>query len=349
VRCDVLVVGGGPAGSSAARNASEKGADVVLIDRRRQIGVPVQCAGYIPARLPGELDIDRSYLVQPVEGMQTYLKGELIAETSLPGFTIHRDRFDDLLLRAAIEAGSTVLLNSAAVAKEKDGVVIRAEDRSLTRVNTTVIIGADGPKSTVARWAGADPTEPVPGVQATVGLTRPMSHTEVHFEPEIFGGYGWLFPKGNLANAGLALKRRKGDGKSLKALLDWFIDKLRRAGKIADPVFYAGGWIPTAPLRTPVYRNMMLVGDAAGHTHPVTGAGIFSAICGGTMAGRSAAAAVSSGDMNRLKAYPAEFAEFLGSTLVRGTSRRSLLEREWANLDSILKYCWIAFREYYGN
>ena len=84
--CDILVVGAGPAGTSAAREAASKGACVIVVESRAVIGVPVQCAEYIPAPLLGEVCLRPDFVVQPLRGMKTLLNGRT-SRKSLPQVT----------------------------------------------------------------------------------------------------------------------------------------------------------------------------------------------------------------------------------------------------------------------
>ena len=102
---DVLVVGAGPAGSSAALAAVRQGTRVLLIERRRQVGLPVQCAEYIPAMLKGQLGLKGYYVVQKIEGMRTFLSGQEVKEMVAPGYIIRRELFDQTLVAAAGEGG----------------------------------------------------------------------------------------------------------------------------------------------------------------------------------------------------------------------------------------------------
>ncbi len=348
MECDILIVGAGPAGSSAARAAAEAGADVLVIDRRERIGVPVQCAEYIPAPVIGDVGLGRSYVVQSVRGMRTHLPDGEIKETTQPGFIIDRDRFDQALVQDAIDKGVRVMPGMAADALEDGAVLMRQKNGDRRRVRPTVIIGADGPRSRVAGWMGEESRDLIPGVQVRMALTHPKSRTEVYFDPGLFGGYGWLFPKGTVANVGVAARSRGDHTPSLKSLLMGFVDRLVGDGEIeGDPLSSSAGWIPVLPVEKMVRENIALVGDAAGHAHPITGAGIFTAVAGGAMAGRAAAAAIAAGDMAHLGAYETEFLDVFGSMFERGVERRHALEREWADLGRNIKSCWIAFREYY--
>jgi len=345
--CDILVIGAGPAGSSAALEASSRGARVVVVDRRTVIGVPVQCAEYIPAFLLGELCLHAGFVVQPLRGMKTFLNGRLIQEIAAPGYTIRRDSFDRLLADEAAEAGAAVLSSTRAVAMDGRGVLIRQKGHVESRIRAGVIIGADGPHSITGRWLGSENTNLIPAVQVRVRLNRPMEFTEVFFDDRIYGGYGWLFPKGDMANVGLGMKKR-GDRNEIGGGLKELLSLLAAQGKIVgDPLRVTAGHIPAEPRRTITGRNIMLAGDAAGHTHPITGAGIAQAVTGGRMAGKWAARAVESGDLSYLSGYESEWLELFGDTLEQGFQRRCLLESKWDRLEEILKYCWVTFKEYH--
>ncbi len=347
--CDILVVGAGPSGSSAALTAARGGLNVLVVERRDKIGVPVRCAEYIPAPLIGEVDLGRHFVVQPVRGMRTFLLHGEAKETLSPGFTIRRDLFDQTLAEASRDAGAEVLLSTRALSRDEKGVYLKGKKGYRAVVRAKVIIGADGPRSSVGRWIGAVNRNLIPAVQVRVPLNRPMEFTEVYFDKEIYGGYGWLFPKRHEANVGLGMKL-KGDGtRPITEVLHRFISRLADEGKIdKKPLRKFAGWIPAEGVRSAVKGNVMLVGDAAGHTHPITGAGVFQAVVCGRMAGKWAARAVKTDDMECLFEYEKEWRDLFEGTLQRAFNRRQLLEREWERLEEMIRFCWIAFREYYG-
>lgn len=347
--CDVLIVGAGPAGTSAARAAAEQDIRVVVVERRPVVGVPVRCAEYIPAPLLGELNLGTSYVVQRLCGMRTILPNGRVKEMRAPGFTIHRDRFDQTLAEAAKQAGAQMLLSTRAVERENKTVHLISADGSRCRVDARIIIGADGPHSAVGKWFHAANRHLMPAVQARVALVQPMDVTEVYFDPDVFGGYVWLFPKGDLANVGLGIRRSEASPVSLRHLLHRFIDRFHRDGKIEKRVLgYTAGWIPADRPRGVVHENILLAGDAAGHTHAITGAGIFHAVVCGRMAGKWAARAVKGNDLTVLEGYEAEWRDLLEDVLERACSKRKTLEADWAvRLDDVIPRCWVAFKEYY--
>ena len=347
LRCDVLVVGAGPAGSAAAWAAAREGARVTVVERRRKIGVPVRCAEYIPALLLGEVSLGRGFLTQPVRGMRTISPGRPPSELRAPGFTIRRDRFDQALADSARSAGAEYLLGRRASPSAEGMILSAAAGGERQRVEAGIVIGADGPFSRVGRWIGSKNRHLIPAVQVQVPLAAPLDVTEVHFDSRFFGGYGWVFPKAGMANVGVGLLRRPGAPGPREALLA-FLRRLSTQGRVSDDIRgWSGGWIPAEPPRRVVRGPVLLVGDAAGQTHPITGAGIAPAVLCGRMAGKWAARAALANDYRMLAEYEREWRELLGDSQQRAWERRLLLEENWTRLAEVIERCWVAFREYY--
>ncbi len=152
--CDVLVIGAGPAGSTAARFAARKGVKVILLERREFVGRPVRCAEYVPLPISRYVDLKSSgILVQPVRSMQTYINGELVGEMTAPGVMIRRDKLDQKLADLAVEAGAELRTGFQAWGLTDGKVIARGIDGPIT-ISCQVIIGADGPASQVGRWMG---------------------------------------------------------------------------------------------------------------------------------------------------------------------------------------------------
>jgi len=346
--CDILVVGAGPAGSSAAIGAAGKGARVLVVERGSVIGVPVRCAEYIPAPLLGEVH-DRSFLVQSIRGMRTFLPGGEETEIRASGFTIRRDRFDQSLAKEAERSGAEIRLSTRALSRSHGEVLLREGKDRFSTVKAKIVIGADGPHSTVGRWIGSVNRRMIPAIQVSVPLVNALDQTEVYFDKDMYGGYGWLFPKGDVANVGVGMKSGGGRIPSIKHALDRLLCTLREHEKIrGEPRAMTGGWIPVAPSIKTTQGNVLLVGDAAGQTHPITGAGVAQAVICGRKAGKWAFRALERGDFGLLSRYEEDWRDHFGASLERASKRRRKLEREWGRLEQVLKTCWIAYREYYA-
>ena len=351
INCDVLVVGSGPAGSSAARAAAQAGVCVVVAERRHIVGRPVRCAEYIPAMLVGQADVGDEYIVQRTTGMRSFLHGRCIQDMVAPGCVIDREMFDQALARAAVCSGARILPGHAAVGREGGAgsrVLLSAPNNATIGVAARVVIGADGPVSRVARWVGLPRPHCLPSIQVRLPLQEKLEHTHIYFDESIRAGYAWVFPKGNVANVGLGMLPTPGTP-GLRWALRRFVRGMVGLGLVGDrPLGLTGGWIPAGPPRSYVYGDTILAGDAAGHTHPITGAGIFQAVVGGAMAGRWAARAVLEDDLSLLRKYEEEWADFYGDALSHAHQRRQLWEAHTGSLDAAIKKFWIGFREYYA-
>ena len=346
VEVDVLVVGAGPAGSTAARVAAAEGLRVLLVEQRPRIGLPVRCAEYVPAQIVGHVSIPNRCIAQRIRTLQTHLPDGETVETPGAGYVLDRALFDKALAVSAHRAGAEVWTGARAVERTGQGVLVRRGGQTV-EVECRVVVGADGPRSSVGRWIGQVNAEFIDGLQVEVVLSAPQESTHVYFDPVYRGGYGWLFPKGETANVGVGVSRRLGGDprEALAHLLERLeIGRGEILGRTGGPVPSCG---PAAHVRV---GEVLLVGDAAGHTHPVTGAGIFAAIVGGELAGKAAAQAIEAGDLTALDGYEREWASFMGGTLRHALNKRRHLDQHWSDdpiaLSGVVRENWIAFKVY---
>jgi geranylgeranyl reductase family protein len=343
---DVLVVGAGPAGCCAAGAAAAAGASVLLVEQRRNVGLPVQCAEYVPAQIVSHTTIPKRAVAQRVRTLHTHLPDGEVTQTRAGGYILDRSVFDKSLAATAYRAGARIWMRSRALKRTEDGALIRRNARPL-EVKCRVIIGADGPRSTVGRWMRQSNTDSVDARQVEVVLAKRQDHTDVYFDPQYVGGYGWCFPKGDTANVGVGVNRALG-GEPASALAH-LLDRLEiPTGAV---VGRTAGMIPCGGSVSGLVRgNLMLAGDAAGLTHPVTGAGILSAIVSGTLAGHAAASAALADDVSRLTGYAEELDACLGGPLRHAVRKRRELDEGWTDdphaLSGAIRRTWIAFKRY---
>lgn len=346
--CDVLVIGAGPAGSTAARFAAQKGVKVILLERRERVGLPVRCAEYVPFPVSRYAELKESeILVQPVRSMKTYIKGNLVHEMTAPGFMIHRHRLDQALADQAVFAGAELKNGFRAWAREDTGILARGKNGPVT-ITCKIIIGADGPCTQVGRWMKNEPGENLFAAQIRVSLVKPLDHTRVYFMPYLFGGYGWLFPKGDTANVGIGIVPSLSQG--VKKIIGQFKEERVAEGLIKDEVLsQSGGLVPVGGLTRIWKENMILAGDAARTCHPITGAGVGNALISGEMAGQAAAEAVRQGNLLPLKTYEQELVGHLGHSLNHALRKRKNLIAHWntGDFSGNIHRNWIAFKEYH--
>jgi geranylgeranyl reductase family protein len=327
--------------------AARSGARVVMIEKRTDVGVPVRCAEYIPKLLAMEVGMSPAVVAQEVLSTETFINAKREARIKAPGYIINRDIFDKELADQAVRNGARLFNATKALQRTKKGVLV-SQDGHETEITCKIIIGADGPVSTVGAWINQKNGSLVKALQSTVVLTKPTRHCEIYFEPEFYGGYGWLFPKGDVANVGVGVVAGRSN---LRRLLDGFIERLSGEGKVLKTqICSTGGMIPVGgPVKT-VVENIMLVGDAAGQTHPITGAGISQAVLCGKLAGESAASAALENDLFHETQYEKKWKMLYGSSLEIAGKKRKEMEARWraSDFQQLIRRSWIGFREYHA-
>jgi digeranylgeranylglycerophospholipid reductase len=329
---DVLVLGLGPAGASAAAEAARRGCKVVALDRKREAGRPVQCAELVPALL----EVEAGAVRQRVGSMVTFVEDDAPhVSADFPGRMLDRAAFDAALVEAARRAGAQIrfscfIRRMTPEVELADGSTLRAP----------VIIGADGPRSRAGRAIGSVNSALVETRQISVGLLQPHAATDIFLSADIPGGYGWLFPKGDVANLGAGVNpAHKGRLKSIVARLH----SSQRDRLSSQILALTGGAIPVGGMLRPRGRlestTVLLAGDAAGLANPVTGAGIAAAVHSGRLAGQAAA----SGEFGQ---YEEELEDVYRAALERALARRrELLQSKLEK--AALRRGWIAYPEYW--
>lgn len=350
---DVLVVGLGPAGGSAARCAARRGLRVLGVERNRRIGVPVQCAEFIPAPLARYASAE-GVRVQSITGMKSALPSGARLATAFPGIMIDRARFDQAIAQCAQDAGAELWEATRLVGLDATERRARLQrDGSVVEVRYRLLVAADGPHSTVGRNLGLPALEVVHTRQYTVPLRCPYTDTDIWLSDEYPGGYGWLFPKGEVANVGLGADRSLADA-DLKTPLDRLHLQLVDAGIVGPMVLQrTGGAIPVGGLRPRLVEGrVVFVGDAAGLTHPITGAGIAAAVVSGERAGQAAEAYLDGGFAGALAEFEEDVRDQYEASIERALERRAFLNRHWhtpaVHEDHVLRRGWIAFDEYFA-
>jgi len=320
---DVLVIGAGPAGSTAAKHAALGGAQVIVIDKKSEIGTPKRCAEGVSKDGLKELEIEPSprWIAKEATGVRMVSpNGTAVNLTEdkvkLPeaGYILERKVFDKFMAMDAGRAGAQIMVKTLATGmrRENDQVVVTVESMGQEmEIKAKIVIAADGPESRVGRWAGLktalkpkDMESCAQFEMAGVLMAEPDC-IEFHFGSVAPGGYAWIFPKGDdIANVGLGVLTTITDKTAYEHLLE-FVES-NPATKNAQPVELNVGGDPVGGLlKKKVADNVLVTGDAASMVNPLTGGGIISGMLGGRIAGQVAAQAVADGDYSHknLKVY----------------------------------------------
>ncbi len=352
MRCDLAVVGGGPAGSSAALAAARGGLSVIVLERRRAVGRPVQCAEYVPQGVGRWTEVSERATAACTTALKTVLPGGETTVIRAPGYVLRREVFDQELAEAAAAAGARYVLGVRATLP--DGELRFTRGGHDEAVDARLILGADGPASIVGRRLGRESR--VEEWAAAWGQRRrvnwAVTSPEIHFRAELPGGYAWIFPRGEgTVNVGVAVERKRGD---LRRGLSDFLNTLP-AGWLAPepPLAAGGGMVPTGGMvRTVARGKFFLAGDAAGLTHPVTGAGILPALVSGALAGRWAVNALGGRGPAALAGYRRELEGEMGDSLTWGRGKRMEMLAGWTvekkALGDLLRRTWPAFPAYHA-
>ncbi len=339
---DIAVVGAGPAGSTAAEAAAKLGADVVLIERKREIGSPVQCGGFLPevgelrdllpsANIPETLaEIPERHILHRTSLQRIYAPSGKAKEFPVRGRVVDRRGFDrDLAWRAA-RAGARVLVETRA---HLEGTALRLSGRTSGELEAKVVIGADGPSSATARGAKM-------AFRQEMGVCLEYEMADVDIDPaaaEMYfgtrsapGGYAWIIALGeDVANVGVGARSAYLHGKRLRDVLDTFIrdhpiakEKLQR-GEVTAVM---RGLVPAGDMPPAIQKgNVLLAGDAAGQVMATSGGGIPLAMVGGLAAGEVAARHIEG--VGVLRDYPSRIATEMGKELENSVRIRQIVDK----------------------
>jgi digeranylgeranylglycerophospholipid reductase len=336
---DVIVVGAGPAGSIAAQNAASE-CDVLLLEKRQEIGEPIRCAEVVPLWQSPVFPKSFSEYVQPdarwvanevrriratgPDGTTVEVSEDTFGVKGPLGYVIERKLFDRQLAKDAARAGADVMVRTRAT-----GLIVNGETVRGIRVNrlgddfelsAKVVIAADGIESQIGRWGGVNTTLELKDVAScaqyyaeNVDVTEDT--IDVYYGSQIGGGYVGVFPKGGqAANVGLAVP---GSKLTTKRPIDYLDEFMAKHFPSAQPIGLVLGGTPISDvLHTTVRNGLMLVGDAAHHTDPLTGGGIVPALESGTIAGKVASKAANKNDPSEsvLREYEVEWNRSFGAT-----------------------------------
>ena len=337
---DVLVVGSGPAGSTAARFAAMSGASVMILERRPEVGVPVRCGEFMPSyeeiismfpRLKdGEslFDIPDELRCLDTVGIDLIDPQGKVTVLDFNGYTTDRDRFDQYLARLAVEQGAEISFCNA-FRGTKDGVAVTDKGE----IGYKVLIGADGPGSIVAQSLGLQRNRnPYPAVTAQVKGDF-ENHTKMFFGGIAPGAYGWIIPKDGRANVGVGFAPKFASG-SIHTYFDKFMDRngLKAEGKVY------GKYVPSeGPIPKTVSGNGMVVGDAAGQVISVNGGGIPLAMIAGRICGTVAGQNIKDGAS--LENYETQWRDIMQAPLKKAAFNKKLADMFAFRSDSSTKMC----------
>jgi geranylgeranyl reductase len=310
---DVVIVGGGPSGATAAHDLTRAGRKVLLLDKAGRIK---PCGGAIPPRLIRDFDIPDALLVAKVTSARMIAPSARVVDMPIEGGfvgMVDRDGFDEWLRDRAASAGAERRTGTfERIERDDDGTAVvcyrakgAGEDAGVSRVRARSVIGADGARSQLARQTikGGDKTScvfayheiirsPTNG-DAGFDADRCDVFYQGHLSPDF---YAWIFPHGDTASIGVGSARK---GFSLRGA----VKALRASSALqgCQTIRTEGAPIPLRPLkRWDNGRDIVMAGDAAGVVAPASGEGIYYAMLGGRFAAEAADEYLTTGNARAL-------------------------------------------------
>jgi len=359
---DIIIVGAGPAGTSAALFAKRNGLEPLLLEKsvfpRDKI-----CGDALSGksvRILRELDLLEKTRYLPgahikritfggpkYQKFDLHLKGDSEGKND-EGFSIRREIFDEMMFRSVQEAGiDTIEGFTVNRINKKNGYVtgvtgIQKESNEEYSFSSKLILGADGYNSIVSKELGLynmDMEHTSVGIRCYYENVKDLTdQIELHYVPELNPGYLWIFPSdGNRANIGAGLSKDDAKQKKINLVnvMEDILSKPPFAERFSEatPLEKAKGWnLPLGSIHRKNYGNgFMLLGDAAGIIDPFTGEGIGNALVSGKIAADIAKQALSVNDCssNILKAYDVQLWKALGSELKVSTKLQNLAKSKF--------------------
>jgi len=313
---DIIVVGGGPAGTTAARYAAQEGLSVLLLEKDRDIGVPVRCGEAVTDEgLRIFHEPQERWIKSTIKRLRLIPPSEKAIDLNLQqiGYILDRRVFDYDLGEYASQAGAQIVTKAYVT-----GLIIKNDFVSGVtgifmgqpfNIESKLVIAADGVESRVGRWAGLKTNIKMKDMESAyqktiTGIEVDENRFDIYVSRKWApGGYLWIFPKGpNIANVGLGVSGEYSKEKSAIRYLDEFLDSHFPNYSV---VAQAAGGVPCArTLKTIVSNGLMLTGDAARMVNPMTGGGIVSGMRGGLLAAQTAVKAINNGDVSAKSLKP---------------------------------------------
>ncbi len=344
MRRSVVVVGGSIAGSSLAYFLAKEGVDVLVIEKNNEIGLK-PCAGYIPRFLFKYFEIDG--IRTKIKEMKTVFPSGKEYFSSMRGFIVDRRTFDRGVAEQACAEGAEYIIGERVIKVHGNNVYT-----TKNKFEAEIIVGCDGINSIVGNEIAKVPDASLYAITAqyeTIFKIDDESVAETYFNVEYApGSYVWIYPTGERsAKVGLGVVPKLAK-KSAKEYLDAFInEKIVKAKKIA----FSSAPLPLYALRDRIVKdNMLIIGDSASTTDPISGAGISSAVFSSKIACRAIIRALEEENLNELLFYEKKIRDLLGKRLNHSLNKRIIVNEAYSSnevLESKLKETWIAFDEYW--
>ncbi|HDN51069.1 MAG TPA: NAD(P)/FAD-dependent oxidoreductase, partial [Thermoplasmatales archaeon] len=297
MKVDCLIVGAGPAGSLMAREMARQGHEVLVVEKKQEIGPPKRCAEGVTKHWLDDFGITPhpQCIGGRIEGAALYApsgKKVMMEGPQMEGYVLERKVFEKWLAAEAIKEGARYMVKTQALGMERSGDIWHVHIRTIEGedvVDTPLVIGADGVESKVGRWAGLNTVNKITDYHSGIQFEMAGVNADAHYIHLFFGrevaplGYAWIFPKAFSANVGLGILEKGAKMRAYDYLIKFIKDNPEMFAR-AQPIEINAGGVPVAHFTEMVAEGVMLIGDAAQLVNPIHGGGITRAMHSSLMA-----------------------------------------------------------------
>jgi geranylgeranyl reductase family protein len=307
---DVAVVGGGPVGSTFARHMAEKGFEVAILEKKREIGVPLQCAGLLGKKIKKVNILPDKFIINPVNGAFLHSPEDTVlsvSKTKPEAYVLDRIGYDKFLSQLALDSGADLFLNHRVEQVDSVKGVINLKNNEKTKITADIIVGADGHSSIVSDTFNP-PAESFQAAQYLIDVGEKRfqnDYVHLYVDSRVSPGFLWAIPLSETtARVGLFADASY---PQLTIILNELLTK-RSELKGATILKKYYGVIPKYnPQKQLVKDRIILLGDAASQVKPTTGGGLIMGFACAKIASQVAAKALENENMELLMNYSKEY------------------------------------------
>jgi len=315
---DVIVVGLGPGGATASYYASINGARVLGIDRRREIGVPIQCGEFMPQphtyreilpdarRIEFLTKIPERIIRNRIRRVSIFSPSGVEYRADFDGYVINRAEYDKWIVSNAVKAGADIMIEGNVYSITYEGGRYRVKvstPRGRVEVESKVLIIAAGASTKLSEMVGLDREVDEHNLayviqEVMVNVDHEMDKIDMYTGKKYCpGGYAWIIPTGDgVANIGLGIRRPYVNSSDMSLSIRDFLNRFIMEHPVASiklkdsrPISIIGGLVPVGPPLNPRNGGALLVGDAGNFVIASIGAGVPTAVLTGSIAGEASA------------------------------------------------------------
>ncbi len=309
---EVVVVGAGPVGSTYARYMAEKGFKVAILEKKKEIGVPLQCAGLLGKKIRKVNILPEEYIINSVRGAFLHSPEDVMLSVSKKNpeaYVLDRVGYDKFLSELAVESGADIFLKHNVTNVDSLNGIINLKNSENTKISADIIVGADGHSSVVSQSFNP-PSKSFQAAQYLVDTSQKRftkDFVDLYVNSKISPGFFWVIPLSETtARIGLF---SDGNYQDLTNYLNAFIRKRPELGELTIRKKYYGVIPKTDPHKRLVKDRIILLGDAASQVKPTTGGGLVMGFACAEIASKVTSHALETEDMTVLENYPRSYNE----------------------------------------